>query len=57
MAVQTVSSANALTHLYVGDSTDAKPTQNVLAFSLFIERDTGTIYRFSGASWFVATFM
>lgn len=57
MAVESVPSANALTKLMVGLSTDTKPTQNVLAFTLFIESDTGTIYRFSGDSWFVATFM
>jgi len=57
MAVETVPSANALTKLFVGDSSDDKPTQNVLAFSLFIESDTGTIFRYSGASWYIATFM
>jgi len=54
--INQVSSANALTQLYSAISTDAKPTVAVLAFSLIIEEDTGDIYRYSGTTWFLATF-
>jgi len=57
MAISSVSSPNALTQLYTGLSGDSKPTAGVQAFALFIESDTGTIYRYSGTAWNVATFI
>ncbi len=56
MSIQSVASHNALTQLYQGLSTDAKPTIGVLAFALIIEGDTGDVYRYSGTQWFLATF-
>lgn len=49
--IKSVPTNKALTTLIQGLSTDAKPTTNVLAFTLFIEEDTGTIYQFTGESW------
>ena len=52
MSISSVSSANALTQLYEGLSSDAKPTVGVLPFAKYFESDTGSIYEYSGASWF-----
>ena len=57
MAIASVSSTTALTQLYKGFAADTKPTENVQAFALFIETDTSDIYRYSGTSWTIVTFM
>lgn len=57
MAIASVSSTTALTQLYKGLAADTKPTENVQAFALFIETDTSDIYRYSGTSWTIVTFM
>lgn len=51
MAIGSISSPSAITQLFRGLSTDAKPTQNVEPFALFFESDTDDVYEFGGTTW------
>ncbi len=46
------STSSEVKRLY-GLAADTKPTQNVEPFSLFLETDTGIVFRYSGTTWYV----
>ncbi|GMR21490.1 MAG: hypothetical protein BMS9Abin36_2091 [Gammaproteobacteria bacterium] len=48
-----ISSTRTEVKRFYGLSTDTKPTQNVEPFSLFLETDTGIVFRYSGTTWYV----